>query len=538
MAMGDLRRRERPDFTRMRPLVVFHSHRYGPIPTEAWLTQVVTSKTIDGRPGQWSVVLRRDIATGERRDWPELVIDDDWVEIGVSLGSRQWIAMVGLVDSVSWSIQSTDRGGADIAYTIAGRDMTKPLVETQLLMMPHVSYDPALAFGIFYNAINALSQLAPDAGPGEVVRNLYDFVMRGGEYRNEARWWAVPDSLPVRVTGAPTRRRQFSDIVATDKIDLDTEGQFAAYGSLLSAPGGGGQLWDLLVSHSNAVLNELYIDLAPLGDADPVSALTSDPGRDFEVAPAIILRERPFPISTGLAQATSRRQRWSTLPRTTIGANDLAEMTLARGQERFNYFLVDAGSGMNQTSAVLAMAALAAQNGDVGTAALLEGVPAIDRAAVEVHGLRRLETTSNFINASPDGVDVYVGWTKLLRDWHCLAHEFWAGTVKTGKVLPGVRVGERLDLDLGDRVLQFYVESVTHALSVGQQGGVTSSTTIEVTRGHADPQRAVDAYLSRFTGVGQSTLGRVPASEQVLRTIREAVAPITAPLPGFIPAEK
>ena len=546
MAMGDIRGSTGvPRITQMSPVVSFHRHDGGAIWSEGvlpWLIGMQTAKSVDGSPGTFVLRLVYESAQGDRRDWQGLLADDDWVMLGVQDGDLQWLLMVGMIDSVTWEREASDTGAVTEVFVVTGRDLTKPFVETDLLMMPHVSYDPALAYGTFYSAVQALSLLGPDFGPGETVKALYEFMMRAGVYRTEDPWWRVPDSLPLWGQGGRRRGRQLTDMISLDRLDTSVEGSFAAFGSLLAEPGKGSQIWDVLEGHSHPVLNELFIDMAPTGNRreDAASAIVARAGEGFSALPSLVLRERPFPVSTEVSAARAREETWARIPRTMASELETSRISLSRGVERSNYFLVESGGGSSFSAMVLAQAALAAENGDVATASLFAGVPAIDRDSVQRHGLRRMEIKSRYLNVDRAGdIDMFTGWTRVIRDWHCLDHLYLAGEVEFVSCLPGVRVGERLDLTMRGTTYQFYAERVEHSFAIDQNGACVHSTEVGVTRGHPDPLRAVDRYVQRFGRGGSSVVGRAPSRPaEVTGVIREAVTPIATPLPDGIPGDE
>lgn len=530
MAMGDLRTPavrmgSRPSgafrgSTSVLPLVQVHRHGSGDAPNlGAVVESLTTSKSIDGSPGTFQFTFKAGNIVG-----PGFIEirNNDWVRLGVEAEGRQWLAMIGLVDNINRSIESAD-GAQDDTWTVSGRDITKVLTDTDMLMAMHAGYDVALAYATFYGAVNALSVIGTGS-PGQVVRSLYEYMMQAGSQRvvDNPPIWKVPDSLPLPFETArgriETYRRQASDIIQ-DRISNDVEGKFSAYGSLLARPNSGGQVWSILQDHANPVLNELWIDLAPPLSLSGSALAFADSGLDvpgtsagtgeteFKLAPAIFLRERPFPTVKGGDGA------WKSLPTTIVDMSDVVSASLSRGNERYTYFLVESGGGLSFSAMVMAQAALAAAGGE-----LFEGVPAIDRDAIPLHGVQRLEQTSTYINETDGALDIYVGWTLKLRDWYALNPLFSSGTLELGFVAPGIRVGERLivsgllldnerefgggtggEIATGEGAggVEFYVQEVEHKIQVG--GGVTQhNTTLTLTRGIREPLSALAGYVKRY----------------------------------------
>jgi len=495
----------------MRHVASLHRHNDGPsqpIPLDTYIAAVDGDKRISGEAGTFTLTLlgRPLPGGGPTVDWEAEVTDDDWVTVGFDDGEREWYYTLGLVDMVERAT-STARGAPETAWHVICRDLTKVFEDTEVLDMPYAQHDTALAYGAFYGAVQALSKTPAGATPGEIVQALYEYLMRAGSQRApNARWWAVPTNLPALIAGGAEDvvvqpdQRQATDIITDEHLDPGLAGVWAAYTSLLAAPNSGGQVWDLLVEHSNPPLNELWVDLAPpLGDAYSPLAYSTAEGEYYSLRPALILRERPFPSMPGSApHRGTANDPWKDLPATTIHVKDCTSITLTRsGDERYNYFLVESGSGTRFSRMVLAMAGI----GDTP----FDGVPAIDIESVQRHGLRRLEVSSQYINLATGKLDLFLGWTRLLRDWYALNPQYLSGTIVVGIPLPGVRVGERLDL-LGyyEDPLQLYIEGVRIQSSVEPDGSITGSTALTVTRGHTDPVGALTAEVARYGTPGAS----------------------------------
>lgn len=521
MAMGDLTRARAEGGTRpgigavsalraqRRGIVVAQLHRHvdsEPVNLTPYLRAVKAGKRIDGSAGVASVVLKAHVPGHPRRDWLEQVEDGDWIRVGFFDGVFEWFVFQGIVDTVRRSTRPP--AGAPVhLFTVTARDLTKPLEDTEILDTPHAAYDPKTAWAMFNGAVDALSKLPGRAGAGTVVRSLYHFLMRAGDYRVDGvRWWAVPPSVPAYFTAGAavgSELRQFSDLVSEEHLADDLPGEFASYGSLLAAPNSGGRVSDLLRAHCNPVLNELLVDMrpSPAQAHSPYAYATAGAGYDLRAS--LILRERPFPSLSGSApHRGDNNNPWKDLPTTRLHVADCETVDLGRGgAERYNFFLCEAGTGGRMRDTVIAQAALGGNQFD--------GVPAIDALSVEIHGLRRLEQTSIFIPTSGGDLDIFVGWTKLLRDWYALNHRYLSGSVKVAFALPGVRVGERLVLEgHNPQPLEFYVESVDLDFQVTDNGVCNTSTTLGLTRGLADHLGELAGVEARYRSGSRSILSR------------------------------
>lgn len=499
-----------------------------------YIRSLTTSKTIDGLAGTWSITMKQNQFIKGFDSWDQ-IRDNDWIRLGVQQGSKSWLIMVGLVDRVQKKT-STAGGARTDSWVISGRDMTKPLIETDLLMMPFSGYDTVLAYGSFYGAVNALQNFAGDVGPGDIVASLYNYMMRAeDESRTEGiKWWSVPQTFPATTLGSarPAADRQFSDIFDTSRLDRTLTGSFAAYGSLLAKPNEGGRVWEILRAHSNDVLNECFVDLLPPAESagSPMAFVIGPEQTEWVLRPGLVVRERPFPSLPGSAPHRCDDNPWEKLPTTVMDISDFTSFNTARsGSERFNYFLVESSGGSSFTAMILAQAAQVSRD---GLGALFDGVPAIDRESVQNHGLQRLEQTSSYLNTQGGGLDIFAGWTRLIRDWYMLNHEYRSGVVESAFILPGIRVGERLIVQNVDREglpVEFYVEGIEHEVTVLDGGAVEHSSSVTITRGHQDPAGAIAQYVSKFTT--GSVINSQTAAEvrQTLDTISDVVGGIDLP---------
>lgn len=494
-----------------------------PLNLSPYLTGVQTAKTVDGNPGTFSATLKPDAgATSEAADhvdWHAEIENGDWFRVLYDDGRSTWDVMVGTVDTVSARLQSV-QGADDPTWTITGRDLTKCLVESQTLNLPHIGLTTTLGIGSLLSALNFLSRINART-PGQVTRALFNYFMGADPRPDRGTFFRVPLNFPATFTAGaapPLGRRQLSDVVDVDGYVVDDlPGVTAAFGSLTSIPAQGSQVWDTIRSYANTTLNECFIDLRPrptVTTRSPLAYAVPKSGTGAGgVVPALIVRERPFNTVPGTAPhrvTAAQNSPFQQLPTTTIDTRDVVSLNLSAGQERFNYFLVDAG-GANLQQAVTFALGSQFGGGPVGPKGMFDGVPAIDLESVQRHGLRRMETTSIYVNAVGDQIDVYRLWSRILRDWHMLAHTYLSGTLTLAFGAPGIRAGERLILrGFGDHhghkpPVQFYVEGVTHQMRVTAQGVPVCSTTLTVTRGTRNPDE-IQTYAASFAAGSGSAI--------------------------------
>jgi len=498
-----------------------------PLNLSPYLTGVQTAKSVDGAPGTFSATLKPDAGIAldvpDHVDWHAEIENGDWFRVLYDDGRSTWDVMIGTVDTVSVRLQSV-QGADDPTWTLTGRDLTKCLVESQTLNLPHIGLATTLGIGSLLSALNFLSRINART-PGQVARALFRYFMGAAPRPTRGTFFRVPLNFPATFTAGPAPpvgRRQLSDVVDVDGYVVDDlPGVTAAFGSLTSIPAQGSQVWDTIRSYANTTLNECFIDLRPrptvtmrvrlASTRSPLAYAVPKSGtRAGGVVPALIVRERPFNTVPGTAPhrtTEAENSPFQQLPTTTIDTRDVVSLNLSAGQERFNYFLVDAG-GANLQQAVTFALGSQFGGGPVGPKGMFDGVPAIDLESVQRHGLRRMETTSTYINAVGDQIDVYRFWSRILRDWHMLAHTYLSGTITLAFGAPGIRAGERLILrGFGGHKdhkppLQFYVEGVQHQMRVTSQGVPVCSTTLTVTRGTRDPDEIRNYAASFAVGAG------------------------------------
>lgn len=542
--------------------------RTPPLVLTPYSTALTTQKGIDGSPGTFTVTLKADSGEGssapDHVHWHDEIENGDWFRVLFDDGRATWDVMLGSVDTVTERVQSV--AGADNAtWTVTGRDLTKCLVESPTLNLPHIGLVTNLGIGSLLSALNYLAQFN-QRSPGELTRGLFRFFMGADPRPTRGTFWRVPLNLPLSFTGGPgvpLDRRQFVDVVDHDGyVARDLPGVTAAFGTLMSAPAEGSQVWDTIQSYANPVLNECFIDMRPRPTVSPGSPLAYAVPKSATgaggVVPALVVRERPFNTVPGTAPhraTTADNSPFQRLPTTTIDLRDVVSLDLTAGHERFNYFLVDAG-GANLSQAVTFALGSQFGGGPVAPKGMFDGVPAIDLESVQRHGLRRMETTSVYVNAVGDQIDVYRMWSRIIRDWYMLAHRYLSGIIVLAFGAPGIRVGERIVLTNSKDSrppLQLYVEGVQHQMRVTQQGVSVCSTVITVTRGTRDPDEIQEHAASFAVGSGSPiaapgavAVGNNAAAQASAASIASAatdggaargagVSPPTAPVQGVGP---
>lgn len=521
---------------------------YPPVALNAYILNMQTNKIVDGSPGTWEVTIKGDRmvpGTVQSGSWDGIFTKDDWVIIAITDAAqdgRVWPLMIGLIDNVRPGF-STNDGARVRTWTIGGRDLTKCLTDTQITSAVYTAFDPVLSGGASYRLVDALDRAnnSINKGPSSVLPQILSFLM-GADVRPEGvSFWRVPRNLNALFTGgaAPSvNQRQFTDVLDVSAyVTPNLPGQIAVNGNFGAENGVGNQVWDTLKSYSNGPLNEMWVDFLPnVGNAatSPLSYV-SETGNLDDFIPALVLRERPFPSLPGsVPHRGANVDPWTKLPTTVVLTRDLESVDLTQGAENYNFFLMQSGNIQLPKNLFL-------EQSENPEDQLFAGVPAINRDSIQIHGLQRLELSTNYVGTGGDkDLNTFFGWTRLLRDWYGPCLDFYSGTVTTITILPGVRVGERFIIsDLlgasgGD--VEFYVEGVAHSL-VMVNGAAQHRTTLTLTRGHQNPVAAVAEYAAKFQKQGRSAIAQQSPAPQPPRSALDdelfsAIDDLPTPLTG------
>lgn len=269
-----------------------------------------------------------------------------------------------------------------------------------------------------------------------------------------------------------------------------------------------GNVWSLLDSYSNPLVNEMFVDVRDVTPQDRQSrARAAQAARDtfFPDNPADVAAQdaavravldsnlfRPATTQTGggastpaLADGTSvvalvLRQRpydddaFNALPVTEVESTEVEEDDLARSShDVFNWFRVRF------------------PNLDVKLQELVAGIRIVPQSIAKF-GFRRMEGETRYMFASSsasttfsqgstktDFGDVFRQYVSLLSTWYG-QNEVWLSGSLTMRFRPSIRVGTRLRLTRRSEVIDLYVQGVQHSFSK-EPGG--SRTTLTLTRG-------------------------------------------------------
>ena len=501
-----------------------HTHDAGALDLSAAVVSASTRKSLAEPAGSFTMTLKPSARPGgDGVDLLSQIRDDDWMLVGATdADGVDWITTTGLVDSVRR--QRVGTAGAT-TYTVAGRDLGKVLLKTDMLDVPWLAASRELGMRNAATAFNIINGIA-DRTPGRIVAELLSYMLQGGQYRGPTQMWAVPESMRFRPEpGLPPIDpiiRQASDVILTSHIDTRTPGLLPTNVPISAGLGSGGALWTILTQYANPVLNELVLDqLPPPGDLHAPTAYAMDQDGFALAKPALRLRQKPFPALTTVefddsgdvfGGAFSQSDNWRMLPANEFPESDLEVYDVGRsGAERFNWFSLDPAESEITSRGITAMLF-----GKVKPEDYWDAVPAILRQSAERHGFLRFQQTTPYINSTAEQragtseadaarleLITAAQWVKLLRDWYAPNPVFLSGSATVAYLCPGVRVGERLRIHLrSGEVEEFYIEAVEHRFVKRPDGSAHGSTTLSVTRGwrlpdaRADYATAVERWLA------------------------------------------
>ena len=458
------------------------------------IQQFQTTKPLAGNGGSFSVTCKGKVYGDPElggKPWSDVLIDGDWVDVGVVKNGTEYHIMLGRIDAVSVSVQAGGGGEADVTVTISGRDLTAPAIDTPLYFNP---YDPrhnnAAGSEMIRLFGDSFSGRPHEAVPKILTRAMSDNAVNFGH----------PPKVPPGVF-------QTQAVKWSEGIDITSRvGQCRGF---LFAPNllNGGQvqsLWALANQYANPALNEMWLDTDP-------APVNPERGRNGYLN----FRERPF-----VNPADGDDSPWFRLVSHEVPLSSVQAINLTHGRNRINHITyVGVFSSMFQQDA----AAVAP--------------PAFNEDSVARWGLRMMEPTSMYLSEeSRGGFDNWTSENRKTRDlivaWNALNPRYWDGVIALAEMRPEIRVGQKLILtggppagypgfprDNGDpnEAMTFYVEAIQHTWSAGESP--IAQTQIQVTQGYVERKRLPDirqemAYWSDVTPTSgtrdASTLGDYP----------------------------
>ncbi len=495
---------------------------------EPVITSLHTSKALGTAAGTFSF----DVKAGTKAtvDMLRGINDDDWVDIVISRWGEKTHVMRGTVDAVRRRRRVNASGATEVVYTVTGRDSGKVFELTPIWF--DFLTDGSLGAGAQARVFSTYDAFigAPDITVNAILAGFLRDLNEVGRAH-----WTLPRTMPTFV-GVPER---FIDhLVFFQRDYVDYPARISPIAQNFHQP-----FNTSVMAHaaefSDPLLNELYIDMidaegveslidpeeekdreartaagqahvaestgfAVLKDGDypkpqndligqPVTSTHDDPVDNWvadhsTLTPAIIFRDRPFPTFTR-----------KFAPELGGGDEPITSgpyFTRLRVYEVMPEHIIDEDvgkSGAERRNAFFASPQLVHQ--------LSGGFfdfqhPLWDPNDMLLHGLRRMDVTTQYMIAPENFVEGVETYRKRLRDWHCLNHLYLSGSITLGHGRPDIRVGQRLRVvgDTDDSTDTYYIESVDHSWTLGSM-----RTTVGVTRGWTGTDSSLCAALEAAT---------------------------------------
>lgn len=432
------------------------------------LLSVTTNKTLGAPSGTWTVVTKRDAlslglsSTGLigstlslLRVWDEP--EDVWVRIKWVVDGQIIDGMWGLVDSIHESVTRVSGGAREETYTIVGRDVGK-IFETLKLWLHH--FDPGKSGRSIVAYLNSIGDELRGS-PSFFIKLLLETWL--GNNRLAEGQWKMPESL-----GGGDLFYQF--------LERSIQDMDEGHGALLDPTllrveqfqGADTSLWETLIEYSNNLLNEMWIDTGP----DP-----ANPDAMEEMKPHFYFRERTFPT-------LNNRERWDAITQRELAISDVHRRELSKGgaANRYNFWTIsiDGKLAVGQAHRFLIQAGAidGAKIGEPGN------IPIVNYTSLQKHGLRKWERSTKYLpildeEKQANFLNLTANWLRRIHDWYSVAPFQLSGTLITSRIMPEIRVGERIREKRPDGNIQFYCEGIENSWFYPKNG----KSTLTVTRG-------------------------------------------------------
>jgi hypothetical protein len=437
-----------------------------------------SQKQFGAAAGQFSLTIKAPEKLGRTswlRLWPDP--EDTWVRVTFVVDGQPMETVFGLVDTISESMGRAGMGQRTATYTIHCRDFGKVFEETKLFVN-FVQGESRVRNTLAIHT--GLPQYALQGPPSHFIRALLDLWV--GNNGMAEKQWELPRSL-----GSST----FYDLLNKGTIQEMGKGNGESIDpNMLSPDQQGGSLWDAMQQYSNGLMNELWLDLGP----DP-----ANPTNLGKLKPAIYLRERMFPTRES-------RRRWDSLRTRTLELGDVQSRQLSKGgaANRYNYWKISGGFLNDDYSMEFLTKLTGPQPYRPGA------IPIINEESIRLHGVRKWEQRTDFLpiaasrGVGSDGqpniknrnafITLAANWLKRIHDWYAVAPLQMTGQIKTTRVMPEIRVGERLRERRRDGSVFYYVEGINHDWMYPGPG----VSTITVTRGEFKGDNLLDAIYAQY----------------------------------------
>jgi hypothetical protein len=446
------------------------------------------------------------------------------------------LVTIGLVDRTS---RSTAAGGGEVTthYTVSGRDLGCVFQETSTVFdKSYADLEQAYFSSKYYAELFESPQKVAALSPLEYVLTILKLMYSAeatGSKMVGAQW---------RLQGAT------SSIPLTSLIDVTTFVQRTMFGySVIKeiAIAQAGNVWSLLESYCNRVVNEMFVDVRDLtpGEVKLLDHLSETaaafvPNSDGLRQYAAWVEMQGLPAFASQPTPTKERKEicalvfrqlpydklaFAALPLNEVHATEVYDIDVGHSShDLFNFFRIR-------------FPELKAEHQE-----LIYGIRVfID--SIAHHGIRRLDAETSFCFLSSDAsasydrgsstvppadvfTDVFEYYVGLLSTWYAANDKMLAGSIVT-RFKPNIRVGTRLRLWAEDGVsaTDFYVQAVSHSFAV-EAGG--SRTSLTVVRGVDPTSKGIENNLlwtRAGSAVTDAALITTPAGASIIKNAKERV---------------
>lgn len=502
---------------------------------ELRLLSVSTTKSVGGAPGQFTVAFK----SRSGRDFTDIIVDDDWVDISFTRHSDEFHVMRGLIDTVTRRHVVGANGATEDVYIVSGRDFTKIFVQTPIWFDRITDHDyigaaatriieahdamlgqPNKTVGAILNGfLSAQSQygrscwtIPPSMGLAPGGRATLS-TMIFGSTRGTNVQVLEPTLTPDGFRNLPKNRRIISGAedgttdTFTDQVLYFTDhfynnpSRSAAINPQTFNPGNQ-SVWAIATNFSDPALCELFCELLVSDDGGKTYRYPRDgeqtsaprPAGDETVSKglttrmAVVMRDRPFLSLHDLTPGAEENigalhfdkidASFAQISSFTLPSTSITQLQVSKdGRLRKNAFFA-------APSLFQELVALAPE---------LQ-VPLLHNESVGLHGLRRLDITSHYVGLTKDlqldAFNMAIEYRQRIRDHYCLNHVLYNGTCSLAHGRPDIRVGSHLVIPDNPKLttgagrssdgFHFYVESIAHTWNLA--AGV--KTNMQLTRGH------------------------------------------------------
>lgn len=382
-------------------------------------------------------------------DLRDEIMDDDWIDILMTLGPTKYHIIRGLVDDVRRVNSVAGSGSTTRVWTISGRDFQKIYEQTPIFFQK-------------FNGENLLGAAAFRVVKLENIGgNISDTVKMflQGFLKKIGKLGRANIAIPP---GMPNMGASFVESVKFDDDDYTNIPPRKSISPSLMMPDG--MAWDLAKEWSEPTFCELFTELYPKGDVTD----NSDPDT---TQMRCVLRDKPFPlVDPSIGLPIGLASKWFSLPRFSVPRQYVHTDNTGRSTfERLNAFYATpqiVSELMKSTMMQLT-------------------APLWNPRDMFLHGMRRFDVTSRYRSVGVDDNMILLMSSKMrsiARDFYCMNPYLLSGTISFGCGQPALRIGCRLHIpgnNSEDDDETYYIEGVSHTWSV-QQGMRTTAT---VTRG-------------------------------------------------------